>query len=904
MKFASSTGYVRVNWTGGGETLGRGIYNEMLTYALPVSTVGLFITIKSVDKNKVSPRGRLISLEFDLEAPFISYVSTLSGNKIESIEMGTNPSINSFNVRNTPYLNYLGAIACSLKGDINDYFVDSLVTYDLGYNMLSGDINTISNKSQLNLFAVPVNKLPLNIKDIEYYSVVSTFTDNTYVSGGNKLLACFIDNNYNLRSATIVNNPILTDVSFENSASQGYYPWAPYRDPLPDLNTNPISWYIPETPGSYYFKSLSSIKIFDNPSLDTIVLSRLANYPAGVNISVAVSGCPALSFVVIDNDGLTTDQEKSSIDSLHIIKSASDAMFQTGRVFFINSQGSLRTVNISSVNDIRFLQLTLCPYITSLRVDPTSLQDLDISQNSIKGDLNAIFTTSIPASSLPEINVERNYLTTFTPNSALEIFKGKYNAFRQLTISDSPNFYYLDVSYNTKLSSLNFISKPSPGNIASMYLDVSYTALSSLSLSANNVGTILTANAPLTSLRVVTNINNNITTKTAPAAISMNSGYYTGVYTPKCSAVFISGRFDYMSNINYDFAGYMQTNTAGNTLYSRMDLRQVTISSSNVMPSDVIYTYNEYTFTINMANGIPFTSNAEFENFVFAFSAAPGGTFHNKFPYFDFNFSFHSLTSFIGSRCLKGLSIPRNVNLNLSNGKIKTIDVSNPCYYSKLNFTSNPITDKHINLSCLSALSSFSLGALSGRIGTCQDSQSPFLNADSNILPLTGITFPVDNHIQELTIINTKLSSINMAPFKNIIRLNLAYNRDLKTIGITNLSACSALRYLNIIGCGFSPAQLTNIWNQLPTIPTGYIWQDYYLNKYDPEGLWYNYNGEEVTSTGSSGSVCPSYPTFQSANYGTTSIWADKRWRTSRFYQFPTIYSGEPYWAPRFATYY
>jgi hypothetical protein len=883
MKFASSTGYVSLSWVDGGVTLGRGVYNDQLTYTLPASTIGKYITIKSVDKNRVSPRGRLISLELT-EIPFISYINTLSGNKIESIETSFNP-INTFNLRNTPNIKYLGAISCSLTGNINDYLVDSLNDYELGYNMLSGDINTISNKSQLKLFGVSVNKLPLNIKDIEYYDVASTLTDEIYVSGGNKLLVVGADNVYNLRRATIVNNPILTDVAFENSYTEGYYPWAPYLNPVPDLNTNPISWYIPSTPGLYYFTSLSSIKIFDNPSLDTIVMTRLMNSPEGVNISVAVSGCPVLSYVIIDNNGVYGDRVVSSMNSLYIIKSASDAMFNPGRVFIINQQDSLRTVNISSVNDIRFLQLTLCPYITSLRVDPTSLQDLNISQNSIKGNLNEIFTTSIPASSVLEINVEKNYFTAFTPNSALEIFKGKNNAFRELTISDSPNLYYLDVSYNTKLSSLNFISKPSPGNIASMYIDVSSTALSSLSLSANNVDTILAYSSTLTSLRVVTNINNNITTKTAPKVVACTS---SGSLTPKCSSVFISGRFDYNSNITYTFGG------------TRMDLRQVTISSSNVMPVETS-PYVKSVYSINMDNGIGFTSNAEFENFVFAFSAAPGGSIHTVYPQFNFSFNNHSLTSFIGSKCFKGLSIPKNVNLTFINGKIKTIDVSNPCYYSKLDFTDNPITDRHINLSCLSSLSSFSLGALSGRTGTCPNSQSPFLNADNNILPLSSITFPVDNRIEELTIINTKLSSINLASFKGLKRLNLAYNRDLKTIGITNLSACSALRYFNIIGCGFSSAQLTNIWNQLPTIPANYIWP---LNlNYNSEGLWYNYNGEERTSTESSGS-CPPYSTFQSANYGDTNIWVGKRWRINDYLQFPTRYLGQAYWAPGFAIYY
>jgi hypothetical protein len=885
MKFASSTGYVSLSWVDGGVTLGRGVYNDQLTYTLPASTIGKYITIKSVDKNRVSPRGRLISLELT-EIPFISYINTLSGNKIESIETSYNP-INTFNLRNTPNIKYLGAISCSLTGNINDYLVDSLTDYELGYNMLSGDINTISNKSQLNLFGVSVNKLPLNIKDIEYYLVASTLTDEIYVSGGNKLLVFGADNVYNLRRATIVNNPILTDVAFENSSAEGYYPWAPYLNPVPDPFV-PGGYYIPSTPGYYYFKSLSSISIYDNPSLDFISMSRLVNYPAGVSYSVTVSGCPALSYFINDNDNLSVDigTVVSSMDSLRIIKSSSDAMFQPGRVIVLNRQDSLRTVNISSVNDIRSLQLTLCPYITSLRVDPTSLQDLNISQNSIKGNLNEIFTTSIPASSVLEINVEKNYFTAFTPNSALEIFKGKNNAFRELTISDSPNLYYLDVSYNTKLSSLNFISKPSPGNIASMYIDVSSTALSSLSLSANNVDTILAYSSTLTSLRVVTNINNNnIITKTAPKVVACTS---SGSFTSKCSSVFISGRFDYNSNISYTFGG------------TRMDLRQVTISSSNVMPVETS-PYVKSVYSINMDSGIGFTSNAEFENFVFAFSAAPGGSIHTVYPQFNFSFNNHSLTSFIGSRCFKGLSIPKNVNLTFINGKIKTIDVSNPCYYSKLDFTSNPITDGHINLSCLSSLSAFYFGALSGRLGVCKDSQSPFLNANNNILPLSSITFPVDNRIEELTIINTKLSSINLASFKNIKRLSLAYNRDLKTIGITNLSACSALRYFNITGCGFSSAQLTNIWNQLPTIPANYIWPADYDN--NSEGLWYNYNGEEVTGTGPSGS-CPSYPTFTSANYGDTNIWVDKRWRKSRFYQFPTIYSNEPYWADRFAKYY
>jgi len=905
MKFASSTGYVRLNWVGGGETLGRGFYNDQITYTLPASSIVTSnnITIRSVDKNGVTPRGRMISLELDA-SPYIFSLNTLSGNKIEKIEANINP-IQAFNTRNTPNLKYFHANFCSLKGNINDYLVDSVTEYDLNINMLSGDINATSNKRYLYLNGMPINKIPLNIKDYQTISISNTFTDQIYVTGGDNLEYCFFDNLYNLKSATIANNPILTDAGIENSYLEAYYPWINYPTPV---YANGV-WYAPGIPGTYYFKSLTSINVFDNPALANFRLGTVIVKPATTGYSVTISGCPALHYIVIDNSGTySSETGYMAMDSLNIIKAAggpplSDEM--PGTVLFVVEQPSLRTVNISSLDELAELELTYCPFVTSLRVNPTSLIQLNIDNNSIRGNLDDVFTTSIPSSALFHIRADYNYFTSFTPNSSLVNFRAKYNQFSKLNFSNSKRLCNLDVSYNTKLTSLEFAPDHNNSvdniNPSPMTIDIRNTRLSSFSLSANIVDTIYTYNSHLTSMRIVTNMRPAIgsDTRTVPTTVTMGGGaVYPVIITPKLSSVFISGRFNYYQSLNYNFAG-IDINT------SRMDLRQVTISSSNVMPVETSPYVNAYnpTYIMNMDYALLHTKQSEFENFVFAFSAAPGGSIHTVYPQMNLSFNYHGLTSFIGSRCLQGLNMPKNVNLILSNGKIKTVDVTNPCYYSKLDFFSNPITDKNINLSCLSSLSTFLIGDLSGRPAPCASSKSPILNASNLTLPLSSITFPVDNRIEELNIINTKLSSINLAPFKNLKRLSLAWNRDLKTFGITNLSACSALRYFNITGCGFSSSQLTQIWSQLPTIPLGYVW-DSPNTRYgsDAEGLYYNYNGQENTST--VGDSCGTRPTYQGGDYGDTQIWVAKRWRSNYLYQLSSNWIGYEYWNPIYAKYY
>ena len=590
------------------------------------------------------------------------------------------------------------------------------------------------------------------------------------------------------------------------------------------------------------------------------------------------------------------------MNSLDIKKSPSDPFIQSGRVFQIIKQPTLRTVNISSFDDLQYLTLTLSPFITALKVDPSSLTELYINNNSLRGDLETLFTKPLSSSPLQKINVNYNYFTDFKSNSSLMEFDGKFNQFRNLNFINSGKLKALDVSNNLRLSSLVFSpADPSDSGTNSININISYTSLSSFSLSAAKIGTITSSYVHLTSFNVITNVYNNVGVRSVPSSINFYTG---GTYTPlwvqgpKLSSIYISGKFSDQSheNINYDFR----------SINNSMDLRNITLSS-NYFILPLASSYSNYTWNFNFTNAIQHANNREFENFTFGFSAIPGVTIHDLYPTINLNFTNHSLTSFIGSRCLKGLNVPKNVHLLLPNGKINTIDVTSPCYFSTLDFTSNPITDRNINLSCLSVLSTFKIGALSARSGNCYTSISPFLNAANNTMPLSSITFPVDNRIEELVIINSRLSSIDLAPFKKLKRLNLAWNRDLKTVGIKNLSACSDLRYFNIVGCGFSTAQLTQIWDQLPTIPLDYIWNTQtprYLYGSDSEGLYYNYNGVEETSTTSS-EVCPiTRPTYQGGSYGDTQKWIDKRWRINSPYQLSSLSRGMEYWLELFALYY
>ena len=635
MKFASSTGYVRVNWVGGGATLGRGFYNDQITYTLPASTINNYITIRSVDRNGIS-RGRMIRLGLD-SSPFISSLTTLSGNKIEEIDASGNPII-TFNTRNTPNLKYFHANFCSLSGNINDYLVDSVADYDVSLNMLSGDLNATTNKRYLYLNAVPINKIPLNIKDYQTISVTNTLTEQAYISGGDRLESCDFSNSYKLKSVTILNNPILTDISFNNLLTLAYYPWADY----PTYEFLFGDWGpSPPRRGYYYFESLTSINVYDNPKLSVFILDNiLVSSYSNTGYSVTISGCPALNYVSLAN-ALDDSIGVKAIDSLSITKAAGrpplpddyDPDYYNVPTFICDKQPTLRTINISSLDFFESLTVTYCPFITSLRVNPTALINVDIKANSIKGSLNDVFTTSIPPSAIKSLYVDYNYFTSFTANSSLKVFTAAYNQFSNLNFTTSKTLEILDVNNNTKLSSLKFAPDHNNGSnyystFGAMAIDISNTRLSSFSLSANIVDSIKTYKSHLTSISIVTNMKNvnGSDIRTVPTTVTMGGVSYPPVFIPKLSSVFISGRFNYYAPINYNFSG------------DSMDLRQVTISSSNVMPVETS-PYVNVNYTVNMDYALLNTKQSEFENFVFAFVAAPGGSIHTVYPQMNLSFN-------------------------------------------------------------------------------------------------------------------------------------------------------------------------------------------------------------------------------------------------------------------------